>query len=115
MSYVGCPYIFMDADITPDSAIEEIRMNLIQAFSPPNKVRMSIPHPYGMGLKYIWLSALSGNGYVQGTRCPNANFANERSTHRRDANHCVSTTCTSVIPNAVRNPARKRKDSSLTL
>ena len=26
----------------PDSAIEEIRMNLIQAFSPPNKVRMSI-------------------------------------------------------------------------
>ena len=34
MSYVGCPYIFMDADITPDSAIEEIRMNLIQAYSP---------------------------------------------------------------------------------
>ena len=32
MSYVGCPYIFMDADITPDSAIEEIRMNLIQGF-----------------------------------------------------------------------------------
>ena len=37
--------------INPDSAIEEIRMNLIQAFSPPNKVRMSIPHPCGMGLK----------------------------------------------------------------
>jgi len=35
----------------PDYAIEEIRMNLIQAFSPPNKVRMSIPHPCGMGLK----------------------------------------------------------------
>ena len=30
----------------PDSTIEEIRMNLIQAFSPPNKVRMSIPHPF---------------------------------------------------------------------
>ncbi|WP_143596631.1 hypothetical protein [Tannerella forsythia] len=73
------------------------------------------PHPYGMGLKYIGLAALSGNGYVQGTRCPNANFANERSTHRRDAMICVSTTCTPVIPNAVRNPARKRKDSSLTL
>ena len=37
--------------LIPDSAIEEIRMNLIQAFSPPNKVRMSIPHPCGMGLK----------------------------------------------------------------
>jgi len=35
----------------PDSTIEEIRMNLIQAFSPPNKVRMSIPHPCGMELK----------------------------------------------------------------
>ena len=34
MSYVGCPYIFMDADINPDSAIEQIRMNLIQVFSP---------------------------------------------------------------------------------
>ena len=33
-----------------DSAIKQISMNLIQAFSPPNKVRMSIPHPYGMGL-----------------------------------------------------------------
>ena len=37
--------------LNPDYAIEEIRMNLIQAFSPPNKVRMSIPHPCGMGLK----------------------------------------------------------------
>ena len=34
-----------------DSAIKQISMNLIQAFSPPNKVRMSILHPYGMGLK----------------------------------------------------------------
>ena len=34
---------------------------------------------------------------------------NERSTHRRDANHCVSTTCTSVIPNAVRNPREEEK------
>ena len=103
------------AVLNPDSAIEPIRMNLIQAFSPLTKIWAWIPHPYGMGLKYIWLSALSGNGYVQGTRCPNANFANERSTHRRDAMICVSTTCTPVIPNAVRNPARKRKDSSLTL
>ena len=37
--------------IIPDSAIEKIRKNLIQAFSPPNKVQMSIPHPYGMRLK----------------------------------------------------------------
>ena len=35
----------------PDSAIEKIIMNFIQAFSPPNQVRMSIPHPCGMGLK----------------------------------------------------------------
>ena len=48
----------------PDSTIEEIRMNLIQAFSPLTKIWAWIPHPYGMGLKYIWLSALSGNGYV---------------------------------------------------
>ena len=73
------------------------------------------PHPYGMGLKYIGLAALSGNGYVQGTRCPNANFANERSTHRRDAMICVSTTCTPVIPNAVRNPARKERFIADTL
>ncbi|WP_155642600.1 hypothetical protein [Tannerella forsythia] len=39
-------------------------MNLIQAFSPLTKIWAWIPHPYGMGLKYIWLSALSGNGYV---------------------------------------------------
>ena len=37
--------------LNPDSAIGQIGMNLIQAFSPSNKVRMSIPHPYGMGLK----------------------------------------------------------------
>ena len=37
--------------ITPDSAIEQIIMHFIQAFSPANKVRMSIPHPCGMGLK----------------------------------------------------------------
>ena len=29
----------------PDSTIEEIRMNLIQAFSPPNKVWISVSHP----------------------------------------------------------------------
>ena len=71
-------------------------MNLIQAFSPPNKVRMSIPHPYGMGLKYIGFAALSGNGYVQGTRCPNANFANGRESTQITA---------FVIPNVVRNLA----------
>ncbi len=52
------------AVLNPDSAIEPIRMNLIQAFSPLTKIWAWIPHPYGMGLKYIWLSALSGNGYV---------------------------------------------------
>ena len=41
--------------------------------------------------------------------------ANERSTHRRDAMICVSTTCTPVIPNAVRNPARKERFIADTL
>ena len=52
----------------PDSAIEEIRMNFIQAFSPPNKVRMSMPLPLRDGAEIIrafspfgqWLMVMRG-------------------------------------------------------
>ena len=35
-----------------------VPVKLCQAFSPPNKVRTWIPHPCGIGLKYIGLAAL---------------------------------------------------------
>ena len=35
-----------------------VPVKLCQAFSPPNGVGESIPHPYGMRLKYTGLSAL---------------------------------------------------------
>ena len=44
--YRVMPLSFRDKSLfllfIPDSAIEKISMNLIQAFSPPNKVRMLI-------------------------------------------------------------------------
>ena len=44
-------------------------MNLIQAFSPQIKVCASIPHPCGMGLKYIGLSALVCSSGVELLKC----------------------------------------------